>query len=139
MLLSVATILRYKEPTETRSMSPPDQRSLKALASLKLTPREAEVLSWISEGKTNQEIGIIVGANTRTICKHVEHILSKLHVENRTTAAVVALQKQISFTARSKKKWARSYTAIIALLAEQLSQMLSDGCEIYDVITDLIV
>jgi hypothetical protein len=45
MLLSVATILRYKEPTETRSMSPPDQRSLKALASLKLTPREAEVLS----------------------------------------------------------------------------------------------
>ena len=120
-------------------MSPPDQRSLKALASLKLTPREAEVLSWISEGKTNQEIGVIVGASTGTICKHVEHILSKLHVENRTTAAVVALQKQISFTGRSKKKWARSYTAINALLAEQLSQMLSDGCEIYDVITDLIV
>jgi DNA-binding CsgD family transcriptional regulator len=120
-------------------MPPPDQRSLKGLASFKLTPREAEVLSWISEGKTNQEIGVIVGASTGTICKHVEHILSKLHVENRTTAAVVALQKQIFFTARSKKKWARSYTGIIALLAEQLSQMLSDGCEIYDVITDLIV
>jgi len=119
-------------------MPPPDQRSLKGLASFKLTPREAEVLSWMSEGKTNQEIGVIVGASTGTICKHVEHILSKLHVENRTTAAVVALQKQ-SFTARSKKKWARSYTAIIALLAEQLSQTLSDGCEMYDVITDLIV
>jgi DNA-binding CsgD family transcriptional regulator len=120
-------------------MSPPDQRSIKASASLKLTPREAEVLSWISEGKTNQEIGVIVGASTGTICKHVEHILSKLHVENRTTAAVVALQKQMFFTGRSKKKWARSYTAINALLAEQLSQRLSGGCEIYDVITDLIV
>jgi len=120
-------------------MSAPDQPSLKALASLKLTPREAEVLSWISEGKTDQEIGVIVGASTRTICKHVEHILSKLRVENRTTAAVVALRKHISFTGRSKKKWARSYTAITALLAEHLSQMLSDGCEIYDVITDLIV
>jgi DNA-binding CsgD family transcriptional regulator len=41
-------------------MPPPDQRSLKGLASFKLTPREAEVLSWISEGKTNQEIGVIV-------------------------------------------------------------------------------
>jgi DNA-binding CsgD family transcriptional regulator len=122
-----------------RSMPLPDQRSLKALASFNLTPRETEVLSWISQGKTNQEIGVIVGASTGTICKHVEHILSKLHVENRTTAAVVVLQKQISLTARPKKKWARSYTAIIALFAEQLSQMLSDGCEIYEVVTDLIV
>jgi DNA-binding CsgD family transcriptional regulator len=120
-------------------MSPPDQRSLKALASLKLTPREAEVLSWISEGKTNQEIGVIVGANTRTICKHVEHILSKLNVENRTTAAVIALEKRHSFALRSRKKWARPHTVIIGLVAEQLSQIFYDGCEICDVITDLIV
>jgi DNA-binding CsgD family transcriptional regulator len=119
-------------------MSPPDQRSMKALASSRLTPREAEVLSWVSEGKTNQEIGVIVGASTGTIRKHVEHILNKLNVENRTTAAVVALRTQPSFAARSKEKWSRSYTGIIALLVEQLSQILSDGCEIYDVVTDLI-
>ncbi len=74
-------------------MSQPDQRSLKALASLKLTPREVEVLFWISEGKSNQDIGVILGASTGTICKHVEHILSKLNVENRTAAAVVALER----------------------------------------------
>lgn len=73
-------------------MSQPDQRSLEALASLKLTPREAEVLFWISEGKSNQNIGVILGASTRTICKHVEHIFGKLSVENRTAAAVVALE-----------------------------------------------
>ena len=56
-----------------------------------LTRREVEVLSWIAQGKTNCEIGMIINASTGTICKHVEHILAKLHVENRTAAAVVAL------------------------------------------------
>jgi DNA-binding CsgD family transcriptional regulator len=74
-------------------MSQPDQHSLEALASLAMTPREAEVLFWISEGKSNQDIGVILGASTGTICKHVEHILSKLNVENRTAAAVIAPER----------------------------------------------
>lgn len=61
------------------------------LISLGLTRREAEVLRWIAEGKSNHDIGMILGASTRTICKHVEHIFSKLGVENRTAAAAVAL------------------------------------------------
>lgn len=61
------------------------------LRSLGLTPREAEVLTWIAQGKTNYEIGVILAACTGTICKHVERILSKLRVENRTAAAVVAI------------------------------------------------
>src|SRR5262249_57028451 len=69
-----------------------DQRVVKAFASLKLTPREAEVLLWISRGKSNHDIGVILGAKTGTICKHVEHIFGKLSVENRTAAAVVALE-----------------------------------------------
>jgi len=60
------------------------------LVRLGLTAREAEVLRWISEGKSNHDIGVILGASTRTICKHVEHIFSKLNVENRTTAAAIA-------------------------------------------------
>ena len=63
----------------------------KTLASLGLTTREAEVLTWIAQGKSNYEIGVILSACTGTICKHVEHILAKLSVENRTAAAVVAL------------------------------------------------
>ncbi len=54
------------------------------LTSLGLTQREAEVLAWIARGKGNYEIGVFLGARTRTVCKHVEHIFSKLHVENRT-------------------------------------------------------
>jgi DNA-binding NarL/FixJ family response regulator len=61
------------------------------LGSLGLTAREGEVLNWIAQGKTNYEIGVIVSACTGTICKHVEHILSKLRVENRTAAAAIAL------------------------------------------------
>jgi DNA-binding NarL/FixJ family response regulator len=60
------------------------------LASLGLTPREAEVLTWIAQGKTNYEIGVILSACTGTICKHVEHILCKLDVKNRTSAAAIA-------------------------------------------------
>jgi DNA-binding NarL/FixJ family response regulator len=58
---------------------------------LGLTARETEVLSLIAQGKTNYEIGVILSASTGTICKHVEHILCKLDVKNRTAAAVVAL------------------------------------------------
>ena len=60
------------------------------LASLGLTARETEVLTWIAQGKTNYEIGIILSACTGTICKHVERILCKLRVKNRTSAAAIA-------------------------------------------------
>jgi len=60
------------------------------LGSLGLTSRETEVLIWIAQGKTNYEIGVILSACTGTICKHVEHILCKLEVKNRTAAAAVA-------------------------------------------------
>ncbi len=62
-----------------------------ALGSLGLTARETEVLTWIAQGKTNHEIGVILSACTGTICKHVEHILRKLYVKNRTAAAAIAL------------------------------------------------
>ena len=52
-----------------------------------LTPMESRVGFWLAEGKTNWEIGVIVGCATRTVEKHIERILSKLHVENRTAAA----------------------------------------------------
>lgn len=57
-----------------------------------LTPRESEVLTWISRGKTNQEIAIILDFSPRTVNKHLEQIFRKLGVENRTTAAAVSLK-----------------------------------------------
>jgi DNA-binding CsgD family transcriptional regulator len=67
-----------------------EEGNAKLMDSLGLTPREAEVLAWITQGKTNYEIGRILDASTGTVSKHVEHILAKLDVENRTAAAAIA-------------------------------------------------
>jgi DNA-binding CsgD family transcriptional regulator len=63
-----------------------------ALSSLPLTPRESEILAYVAVGKTNPEIGIILGISWRTVEKHVEHILERLGVETRTAAAASALE-----------------------------------------------
>jgi len=56
-----------------------------------LTAREAEVLTWIANGKANRDIGVILDLSPRTINKHLERIHRKLGVENRTAAAAMAL------------------------------------------------
>jgi DNA-binding NarL/FixJ family response regulator len=56
-------------------------------AALGLTQREAEVLLWVIKGKTNRDIGIILGVSPRTVNKHLEHVYIKLGVETRTAAA----------------------------------------------------
>lgn len=55
-----------------------------------LTPRETEVLSWLAKGKTNRDIGDILGLSHRTVNKHLEHVFEKLGVETRAAAAALA-------------------------------------------------
>ncbi|WP_320194911.1 response regulator [Agrobacterium rosae] len=55
-----------------------------------LTIRESEVLLWIAKGKSNRDIGDILGLSARTVNKHLEQIYVKLGVENRASAAVKA-------------------------------------------------
>lgn len=57
-----------------------------------VTGREADVLLWIANGKTNREIGRILEMSPRTVNKHLEQIFRKLGVENRTSAAAAALK-----------------------------------------------
>lgn len=57
-----------------------------------LTQRESEVLLWIAKGKSNRDIGEILGLSARTVTKHLEQIYVKLGVENRASAAVKATQ-----------------------------------------------
>ena len=57
---------------------------------LPLTVRENQVLYWVSMGKTNGEVGEIIGAKPMTVKKHLEHIYDKLGVPNRTAAALKA-------------------------------------------------
>jgi DNA-binding NarL/FixJ family response regulator len=61
--------------------------------SLGLTFREAEILMWISRGKTNKEVGMILGSSPRTINKHLEHIFEKLGVVTRAAAVSMVLQR----------------------------------------------
>lgn len=62
-----------------------DQDILKK--SYNLTEREAEVLWWIANGKTNREIAQILDMSPRTVNKHLEQVFKKMGVENRTAAA----------------------------------------------------
>lgn len=62
------------------------------LEKLGLTPREAEVLFWVAHGKTNPEIATILGIGLTTVKKHLEATFVKLGVENRTSAAAMALE-----------------------------------------------
>ena len=127
------------------SVSEYDQCCLNAFASLNLTPREAEVLFWISRGKSNHDIGIILGAKTGTICKHVEHIFGKLNVENRTAAAVVALETsrcvapESSYSKPSYSKLRQSWAAITGFITMHLCALWSDTCDPYDLIADFVM
>lgn len=55
-----------------------------------LTPREAEVLYWLTLGKTNRDISAILGLSARTVNKHLEQVFQKMGIDNRTSAAVIA-------------------------------------------------
>ncbi|MGB5206961.1 MAG: helix-turn-helix transcriptional regulator, partial [Azonexus sp.] len=63
------------------------------IAAFRLTQREAEVLYWVVQGKTSNDIGDILGNSPRTVNKHLEHVFEKLGVETRTAAANLALSK----------------------------------------------
>jgi DNA-binding CsgD family transcriptional regulator len=62
------------------------------LTRLGMSRREAEVLAWVAQGKTNDEIGTILGLSPRTIAKHLERMYPRLGVENRIGAAARALE-----------------------------------------------
>lgn len=57
-----------------------------------LTSREAEVLWWVAQGKSNKELALILGISPRTVNKHLETVFEKMMVENRTAAARMALK-----------------------------------------------
>ena len=59
---------------------------------LGLTPRVAETLLWLSQGKTNGDIATILGNSEATVKKHVLEIFATLGVETRTAASLRALE-----------------------------------------------
>ncbi len=70
--------------------APPAAGVERLRARLPVTGREAEVLLWLSRGKSSRDIGEILGLSHRTVTKHLEGIYAKLGVENRTAASIIA-------------------------------------------------
>lgn len=76
---------------EEKSLALPNAVQLEGY---RLTPRETDVLAWVSKGKTNRDIAEILGMSPRTVNKHLEHIYIKLGVETRAAAAALAISRQ---------------------------------------------
>ncbi|MCB1121055.1 MAG: response regulator [Verrucomicrobiae bacterium] len=70
----------------------PDFSSAAPLTVLGLTLREAEVLLWVSQGKSNADIATILGMTVHTVKKHLQNIFEKLGVETRNGATLRALE-----------------------------------------------
>jgi DNA-binding NarL/FixJ family response regulator len=84
---------RLKRQTEqARPEFKPDFSSHQPLLGLGLTPRVAEVLLWVAQGKTNPEIAMILGISEQTVKKHMMEVLATLGVETRTAATLRALE-----------------------------------------------
>jgi DNA-binding CsgD family transcriptional regulator len=79
-------VLSLLQPVMQRAFALMRQRQARAT----LSSREADVLLWVAEAKTNKEIALILGISPRTVQKHLESIFAKLGVETRTAAALWA-------------------------------------------------
>lgn len=58
-----------------------------------LSPREMEILRYVTQGKTNKQIAQSLGISHQTVKNHVSSILTKLDVEDRTQAAIYAMRR----------------------------------------------
>lgn len=56
-----------------------------------LTPREIEILRWTADGKTSYEISVILSRSERTVNFHINNVLSKLNINNKTAAVAQAV------------------------------------------------
>jgi len=91
LLQSIEARLRRSEQQAQREFKP-DFSSPEPLLTLGLTPRAAEVLVWVAQGKTNSDIGMILGISESTVKKHLLEIFEKLGVETRSAATLRALE-----------------------------------------------
>lgn len=69
-----------------------DFSSSAPLEKLGLSAREAEILLWVAQGKSNYEASVILGISAATVKKHLEHIYAKLGMEGRNAATLRAVE-----------------------------------------------
>jgi DNA-binding NarL/FixJ family response regulator len=91
LVRAIESRLRRSEQQMKREFRP-DFSSAAPLLQFGLTPRAAEALLWLSQGKTNSDIAAILGITESTVKKHVQEMFEKLGVETRGAATVRALE-----------------------------------------------
>ena len=92
LLKAIEVRLRRSEQQHAQWEFKPDFSSHEPLIKFGLTPRAAEVLLWVAQGKANGDIGAILGVSESTVKKHLVEIFDKLGVENRSAAGLRALE-----------------------------------------------
>ncbi|MGZ8898711.1 MAG: response regulator, partial [Limisphaerales bacterium] len=92
LLKAIEARLKRSEQQLSSGSLTPNFDSPQPLHALGLTPRVAEVLLWVAQGKTNADIATILGISEWTVKKHVLEIFEKLGVETRTAAGLRAIE-----------------------------------------------
>jgi DNA-binding NarL/FixJ family response regulator len=92
LLAAVRSRLKRAEQSAIADFKPNYESSRPLMQAFGLTPRVAEALLWLAQGKTNGDIAIILGISEATVKKHVLEVFSALHVETRTSACLLALE-----------------------------------------------
>jgi NarL family two-component system response regulator LiaR len=81
-----------EEPKTPEAAEEGPRRSTHVLLPVDLTPRETEILGHLARGRTNRQIGKDLHLSLSTVKRHLERIISKLGVSDRTQAAVRAVE-----------------------------------------------
>ncbi|HSH94029.1 MAG TPA: response regulator transcription factor, partial [Roseimicrobium sp.] len=94
MLSAIAARLSRQETLfgDGKGHRGPDFSSAKPLESLGLTAREAEVLLWVTQGKSNADVASILNLTENTVKKHLQNVYAKLGLESRNSAALRAIE-----------------------------------------------
>lgn len=91
LLRAITARLRRAEQHAQQEFKP-NFSSWEPLLKLGITPRVAEVLLWVAQGKTNADIATILGISESTVKKHLLEIFPALGVETRSAATLRALE-----------------------------------------------
>jgi DNA-binding NarL/FixJ family response regulator len=86
-----AVSIRLQRHAQQRSSTPNFDNAV-PLEKLGISPREAEILLWMAQGKSNSDIAVLCDISVGTVKKHANHIFEKLGVEGRTSATLRAVE-----------------------------------------------
>lgn len=92
LLAAIHSRLKRAEQRAVAGFQPNFDSALPLAKAFGLTPRVAETLLWLAQGKTNGDIATILGISEATVKKHVLDIFAALGVETRTAACLQALE-----------------------------------------------